>query len=463
MWRIFFYGHFRGYFLQFRGSRLLRLSMSFQSLGLHTRILQAIDDAGYTQATPIQAKTIPVILKGRDLIGLAQTGTGKTAAFVLPLLSELSQKSHDLSERGTRVLIIAPTRELVAQINQSIRTYGKYTNLRTVVVVGGASEKHQIEKLSSGVDVVIATPGRLLALMEARHCSFGKLTHLILDEADRMLDMGFIPDILTILQQLPKRRHSLMFSATFPEQVEILSRKMLKQPVTIEVGDRSNPAATVEQFLYPVEDHLKAELLIELLDDHQLFSIIVFVRTKEDVDTLTRTLMSDGISAEAIHSDRSQNHRFRALRDFKASKIRVLVATDIAARGLDIPDVTHVINYDFPQQSDDYIHRIGRTGRAGSKGCALTFLTLRDGERLKKLERQIGRTLPKRYVEGFNYKVPAPEEEEDRRFHNKPKPKRHSSDRFERSPRQVAKKAAKKSGRRGSSGPGGKFGGKKRR
>lgn len=423
--------------------------MSFKSLGLHTRILQATDDAGYSKATPIQAKTIPVILKGKDLIGLAQTGTGKTAAFTLPLLSELSQKSHELAERGTRVLIIAPTRELAAQINQSIRTYGKYTNLRTAVVVGGASEKHQIERLESGVDIVIATPGRLIALMDDGHCSFGKLTHLILDEADRMLDMGFLPDIQRITQSLPKRRQSLLFSATFPQQVEKLSRKILKDPVTIECGDRSNPAATVAQYLYPVEQHLKADLLIHLLEDHQFFSVIAFVRTKEEVDTVTKTLGAAGISAEAIHSDRSQNHRFRALRDFKASKIRVLVATDIAARGLDIPDVTHVINYDFPEQSDDYIHRIGRTGRAGSKGCAITFLTSRNGLKLEKLERQIGKTLPKRYAEGFNYKVPAPEEDKDRRFYTKPKPKRHSSDRFARSPRNVAKKAAKKSGKPG--------------
>lgn len=423
--------------------------MSFQSLGLHSRILQAIDDAGYTQATPIQSKTIPVILKGGDLIGLAQTGTGKTAAFTLPLLSELSQKSHDQAARGIRVLIIAPTRELVAQINQSIRTYGKYTNLRTAMVTGGASEKHQIEKLESGVDVVIATPGRLLALMEAGHATFGKLTHLILDEADRMLDMGFFPDIYEIVGRLPKRRQSLLFSATFPQQVDKLSRQILKSPTTIEIGDRSNPAETVDQFLYPVEQHLKTDLLVELLEDHQFFSVIAFVRTKEDVDEITKDLRADGISAEAIHSDRSQNHRFRALRDFKASKIRVLVATDIAARGLDIPDVTHVINYDFPEQSDDYIHRIGRTGRAGSKGCAITFLTEQNGEKLKKLERQIGRTLPKRYLDGFNYNIPATEEDEDdRRFKPKPKPKRHSSDRYERSPRFQAKKAAKKSGKR---------------
>ena len=424
--------------------------MSFKSLGLHTRILQATDDAGYSKATPIQAKTIPAILKGKDMIGLAQTGTGKTAAFTLPLLSELSQKSHDLAERGTRVLIIAPTRELAAQINQSIRTYGKYTNLRTAVVVGGASEKHQIEKLESGVDIVIATPGRLIALMDDGHCSFGKLTHLVLDEADRMLDMGFLPDIQRITQSLPKRRQSLLFSATFPQQVEKLSRKILKDPVTIECGDRSNPAATVDQYLYPVEQHLKADLLIHLLEDHNFFSVIAFVRTKEEVDTVTKTLGAAGISAEAIHSDRSQNHRFRALRDFKASKIRVLVATDIAARGLDIPDVTHVVNFDFPEKSDDYIHRIGRTGRAGSKGCAITFVTSRNGLKLEKLERHIGRTLPKRYADGFNYKVPAPEEDKDHRFHATPKPKRHSSDRFARSPRNVAKKAAaKKSGKTG--------------
>jgi ATP-dependent RNA helicase RhlE len=420
--------------------------MSFQSLGLHTRILQAIDDAGYTQATPIQAKTIPPILQGKDLIGLAQTGTGKTAAFTLPLLSELSKESHELSTRGTRVLIIAPTRELVAQINQSIRTYGKYTNLRTAMVIGGASERHQIEKLQSDVDIVIATPGRLMALMEAGHCSFGKLTHLILDEADRMLDMGFMPDIETITASLPKRRQSLLFSATLPPQVERLARKTLKDPVTIEVGDRSNPAETVKQFLYPVEQHLKADLLMHLLEDHQFFSVIAFVKTREDADILTKTLNGSDISAEAIHSDRSQNHRTRTLRDFKASKIRVLVATDIAARGLDIPDVTHVINFDFPMQSDDYIHRIGRTGRAGNEGCALTFLTSGDGERLKKLERHIGKTLARRYAEDFNYKVPAPEKEKGGRFQNR-KPRRHSGDRFEKSGRSPAKKATKKTGK----------------
>lgn len=423
--------------------------MLFHALALHKRILDAVDDAGYSEATPIQAKTIPPILEGKDLIGLAQTGTGKTAAFTLPLLSELSQKSHELSTRSTRVLIIAPTRELVAQINQSIRTYGKYTNLRTAMVIGGASERHQIEKLQSDVDIVIATPGRLMALMDAGHCRFGKLTHLILDEADRMLDMGFMPDIEAITASLPKRRQSLLFSATLPPQVERLARKALKDPVTIEVGSRSNPAETVTQYLYPVEQHLKAELLKHMLEDHQLFSVIAFVRTREDADDLSKELNGAGISAEAIHSDRSQNHRTRTLRDFKASKIRVLVATDIAARGLDIPDVTHVINFDFPQQSEDYIHRIGRTGRAGNEGCALSFVTSGDGERLKKLERHIGKTLAKRFAEDFNYKVPAPEKPR-RGGGLQRKPKRHSVDRFDKSGRSSTRSRTHKSGSKSS-------------
>ncbi len=421
--------------------------MSFQSLGLHTRIQQAVDDADYTTPTPVQAKTIPHILNGRDLIGLAQTGTGKTAAFTLPLLSELCQKSHDQESRGARVLIIAPTRELVMQINESIRTYGKYTNLRTVVVIGGASEKHQIEKLESNVDIVIATPGRLMALMEAGHATFGKLTHLVLDEADRMLDMGFMPDIEKITASLPKRRQSLLFSATLPDQVERLAKKALKDPVTIEVGDRSNPAETVEQLLYPVEQHLKAKLLIKLLDDHQLFSVIAFVKTREDADALAKILYNVDIAADAIHGDCSQNHRLRTLKNFKAHKLRVLVATDIAARGLDIQDVTHVINFDFPRQNDDYIHRIGRTGRAGNEGCAITFLTSNDGERLKKLERHIGKTLKKKFVGGFNYNKPAPEPEKGKRSDTR-KPRRHSGDRFEKSGRSKPKPKSNRRKRR---------------
>ena len=389
--------------------------MSFQSLDLNKRVLQAIDDAGYDKITPIQSKAIPAILTGADMIGIAQTGTGKTAAFTLPLISQLCAKTDAGAARETRVLIIVPTRELAMQINQKIRTYGKYTNLRTVIVIGGASEKHQVEKLDSNVDIVIATPGRLLALLQDGHCSFGKLTHLILDEADRMLDMGFFPDIYEITTHLPKRRQSLLFSATFPQQVEKLSGELLNKPKVIEVGQRKDPAATVKQYIYPVEQHLKAELFIHLLGDHRYFSVIAFVRTRDGADDLHRMLKDADISSEVIHSERTQNHRFRALRDFKASKIRVLVATDIAARGLDIPDVTHVANIDFPQNSEDYIHRVGRTGRAGSEGCAITFLTSRDEEKLKKLERHIGKTLAQRREKGFDYNKLEPEEDESQR------------------------------------------------
>lgn len=422
--------------------------MSFQSLGLHKRIHQAIDDAGYTQATPIQAKVIPPILEGRDVIGLAQTGTGKTAAFTLPLLSELVEKKLDDGSRVPRVLIIAPTRELVMQINHSIRAYGKFTNLRTAMVMGGASEKHQVKKLQSNVDIVIATPGRLMALMDAGHATFGRLAYLVLDEADRMLDMGFLPDVEKISRSLPRRRQSLLFSATLPSQVERLARKILKEPVTIEVGKRRNPAETVEQLLYPVEQHLKADLLINLLEDHRFFSVIAFVRMKEGADVLAKTLSGAGISAVAIHGDCSQNHRTRTLRDFRASKIRVLVATDIAARGLDIPDVTHVVNYDFPLQNDDYIHRIGRTGRAGNEGCAITFLTMSDDGRLRKLERYIGCTLARRKVDGFNYGVPVPEEERGGAC-GKRKPGRRAQDRFGRTGRKSAgKRFVKNKGKR---------------
>lgn len=417
--------------------------MSFQSIGLHPRILQATDDAGYTRPTPVQAETMPAILSGRDVIGLAQTGTGKTAAFTLPLLSGLVENNHGLSERAARVLIIAPTRELAQQINQSIRTYGKFTNLRTAVVMGGASERHQIEKLQSNVDIVIATPGRLMALMKDGHATFGKLTHLVLDEADRMLDMGFLPDVEEITKGLPKRRQSLLFSATFPPQVEKLAKSILKDPLTIEVGGRGNPAETVEQLLYPVEPHLKARLLIGLLEDHRLFSVIAFVKTREDADALAKTLYGADILADAIHGDCSQNHRQRTLKNFKAHKIRVLVATDIAARGLDISDVTHVVNYDFPLQNDDYIHRIGRTGRAGNEGCAITFLTPDDGERLKKLERHIGRTLKKNYLDGFNYHRPAPEPAKGKRPEAR-KARRHSAGRFEKSSRAKQKNAKRR-------------------
>jgi len=404
--------------------------MSFEQLNLNTRIQNAVEDAGYTKPTEIQQKAIPAILTGKDVIGIAQTGTGKTAAFTLPLLSQICEQTGTTDERHTRLLIIAPTRELVAQINESIRTYGKYTNLRTATVTGGASEQHQIEKLASGVDIVIATPGRLLALQEANKTHFGKLTHLILDEADRMLDMGFLPDIIEILKPLPNKRQTLLFSATLSKPIQKLANQFLIEPKKIEVGKQSNPAQTVNQTAYPVPQHLKGHLLLKLLESHEFFAVIVFVRRRIDADFLTKALRKEKLDVDAIHGDCSQNHRFRALRDFKNNKLRVLVATDVAARGLDIDGVTHVVNYDFPESSEDYIHRIGRTGRAGNEGFAVTFLTPQDERALSRLEKHIGRTLSRKTVDDFDYDAPAPEgEEQDTRPSRRPqgrKPKQQT-------------------------------------
>lgn len=387
----------------------------FSALNLHERINKAIEDAGYTKPTPIQQRAIPSILEKKDLIGIAQTGTGKTAAFVLPILSNLCEETSPDQQRRTRLLILAPTRELVAQINQNIRTYAKYTNLRTLVITGGVGEAHQIEKLESDVDIVIATPGRLQDLMDKGHTRFDKIDYLVLDEADRMLDMGFLPAIEAIVKPLPNRRQTLLFSATLSKPIEKLAKRFLQKPNLLEIGNRTNPAATVKQSFYPVEQHLKAPLLVKLLEDQQFFSVMVFVRTRIEAEILNKHLRSEKIATESIHGDKTQNQRVRALRDFKSNKLQVLVATDVAARGLDISDVTHVINYDFPEQSEDYIHRIGRTGRAGSEGTALTFLTSRDQRKKEQLEKHIGRTLAQHFLKGFDYNVPAPAEEKNRK------------------------------------------------
>lgn len=393
--------------------------MSFQSLKLHERIQKAVTDAGYDKPTPIQERGIPSILAKKDLIGIAQTGTGKTAAFVLPILSHLCAETSSENQRFTRLLIIAPTRELVAQINENIRTYAKYTNLRTLVVTGGVGEAQQISKLESNVDIVIATPGRLQELMDRGHTRFGKVDYLVLDEADRMLDMGFLPAIEAIVKPLPNKRQTLLFSATLSKPIERLAKSFLIKPVLLEIGDRTNPADTVTQYFYPVPKHLKSSLLVRLLDDHQLFAVIVFVRTRIEADILTKELRGYKIDAEAIHGDKTQQARVRALKWFKENKLRVLVATDVAARGLDIHGVTHVINYDFPEQNEDYIHRIGRTGRAGAEGHALTFVCQWDDQKKMKLERHIGRTLASKRVEGFDYKVPAPDKSEARKGRRK--------------------------------------------
>jgi ATP-dependent RNA helicase RhlE len=377
--------------------------MSFNHLKLNERITKAVTDTGYADPTPIQNKAIPLIIQKHDLIGIAQTGTGKTAAFVLPILSDLCARTGAGEERITRVLILAPTRELVQQICENIRTYAKYTNVRTLIVTGKSGEAHQIKGLQSGVDIVIATPGRLQDLMDKGATQFNKLEYLVLDEADRMLDMGFLPAIETIVKPLPRLRQTLLFSATLSKAVEKLANNFMTKPKMIEVGDRTSPADTVNQCVYLVDQGLKPKLLLHLLEDQDLFAVICFVRTRVKADVVTDELKSAKIPVVAIHGEKTQNHRNRAIKDFKSAKIRVLVATDVAARGLDIQGVTHVINYDFPEHNEDYIHRIGRTGRAGAAGYALTFVTQYDLEKRLSLEKHIKRTLAQKRVEGFEF------------------------------------------------------------
>jgi len=385
--------------------------MSFSKLPLHERILKAVADNGYEQPTPIQLKAIPKVANAADVIGIAQTGTGKTAAFTLPLLSRLVEKTEANESRHTRILIIAPTRELIQQIHANIRSYAKYTNLRTGVIIGGVGDKGQITKLHSGVDILLATPGRLLDLVEKGHGNFHQVEALVLDEADRMLDMGFIPDIRRIVKKLPKSKQTLLFSATLNTQIETLTKEFLNSPSLIEVERRASPAETIQQFIYEIQEHQKTELLEHLLlSSHEFFAVMVFARTKLGAEELSTALKMEGISAEAIHGDKSQGQRKRALDDFKKGKVRILVATDVAARGIDVDNVTHVINYDFPEQSEDYIHRIGRTGRAGAAGIAITFVSPRNLHALKKVERLIQKTLPRKEAEGFTYDDSAQEE-----------------------------------------------------
>jgi len=383
--------------------------MPFQDLGLDANILKAVQEAGYTEPTPIQAAAIPLILGGDDLIGIAQTGTGKTAAFVLPILAKLAAMIAPGPRRGaTRALVLAPTRELVVQIEENVRAYAKHLPLRMATVFGGVGERPQIEALRSGVDLVIATPGRLLDLTGQRHGDFSGLTFLVLDEADRMLDMGFLPSIRRIVKGLPRKRQTLMFSATLSKEIEALTHEFQQSPKTVQIGRRSNPAETVTQFVYEVSHHLKPGLLVHLLNDPSFNTVLVFTRTKHGADRIARKLESSGIKTATIHSNRSQNQRLRALKDFKAGAVRVLVATDIAARGIDVDGISHVVNYDFPMHSEDYVHRIGRTGRAHAVGDAISFVTHEDHGPLKALERFIGRGIVRKRAEDFDYGAAAP-------------------------------------------------------
>ena len=378
--------------------------MPFSTLGLDDRIFDAIKEAGYTEPTPIQAAAIPEVIAGHDLIGIAQTGTGKTAAFTLPILNLLAGPLGQ--QKGTKVLIVAPTRELVVQIEENVRAYAKHLPIRTATVFGGVGERPQIEALRSGVDIIIATPGRLLDI--GRNANFSQLAFLVLDEADRMLDMGFLPPIRKIVRLLPAKRQTLLFSATMSKEIQSLTHEFQRNPKTVEIGRRSNPAETVTQFVYEVPKHLKPSLLAHLLGDPAMDSVLIFTRTKHGADRVARKLESIGVKTGTLHSNRSQNQRLRALKDFKAGIVRVLVATDIAARGIDVDGISHVVNFDFPMHSEDYVHRIGRTGRAQQVGDAISFVSSEDHGPLRSLERFIGRGIVRKKAEGFDYAAAAP-------------------------------------------------------
>ncbi len=372
--------------------------MPFASLGLSSRLTQALKEKGYVEPTPIQAKAIPIILSGRDVIAVAQTGTGKTAAFVLPILERLSAGPQT---RRMRVVVIAPTRELVAQIEENVRAYGRHLRLQYATIFGGVGEGPQIQALKRGVDLVVATPGRLLDLTEQRHVDFSALQVLVLDEADRMLDMGFLPAIRRIVAATPRSRQTLLFSATMSKEIEAVAADVLSSPALVEIGARSTPAEAVTQYVVEVSPAGKVPALIHLLRDTALESVLVFSRTKHGADRLARKLAAAGLSTATLHSNRTQGQRLAALKRFRSGDVRVLIATDIAARGIDVDGISHVINFDFPPQPEDYVHRIGRTGRAQAIGDAISFVTHDDADSLRRLERFLGRGIARKKLEGF--------------------------------------------------------------
>lgn len=365
--------------------------MNFNQINLIPTILQAVADAGYTTATDIQYKAIPSILEGKDIIGCAQTGTGKTAAFAIPILQTLSQRN---TRKGIRCLVVTPTRELAIQIEENFKIYGKYLPLKCVSIIGGVPMGKQIRDVRQQVDILIATPGRLLDLMREGHVNLGQIEILVLDEADRMLDMGFINDIKKILSKLPTDRQSLFFSATMPASIKKFAYSILRSPIEVTVTPVSSTARTVQQSVYHVEKKEKSALLVHLLQDKTIQRSLVFTRTKRGADRLVKHLGKSGIKSAAIHGDKSQNARQNALSAFKSSGIRVLVATDIAARGIDIDDLPHVVNFELPDVPETYVHRIGRTGRAGLEGVAVSFCDVEERSELHDIQKLIGFKMP---------------------------------------------------------------------
>ncbi len=361
----------------------------FADLGLSGRLLRALEDADYQTPTPIQARAIPLLLDGKDLLGIAQTGTGKTAAFTLPLLHNLEEDDEHPGHRRVRALVLAPTRELVIQISESIKTYGRHMRMRCSVVMGGVGQRPQVDALRRGVDVLVATPGRLIDLMDQGHADLSQTEYLILDEADRMLDMGFIRDMRKIIATLPMERQTLLFSATMPKDVAKLAREILFEPERVEIASKSVAVDRIEQQVHHLDPAGKRAKLAELLSAPDFERVIVFTRTKHGADKVVKHLAREGVGAAAIHGNKSQGARQRALENFRRGHMRVLVATDIASRGIDIDDVTHVINYELPNVPESYVHRIGRTARAGAAGVAISFCDGSERAHLRSIERLI--------------------------------------------------------------------------
>ncbi len=374
--------------------------MSFASLGLSEELVRAVTERGYTEPTPIQAQAIPVILKGGDLMGGAQTGTGKTAGFTLPLLQRLMAKQVT-GKAPIRALVLTPTRELAAQVEESVRLYGKHLPLKSMMMFGGVNINPQIKQLHGRVDILVATPGRLLDHLQQKTVDLSHVEILVLDEADRMLDMGFIRDIKRVLAVLPKQRQNLLFSATFSDEIKLLADGLLTNPALIEVARRNQTAELIEQRVYPVDRERKRVLLTQLIKDNNWFQVLVFTRTKHGANNLADHLNKEGIPAMAIHGNKSQAARTRALAEFKTAKLQVLVATDIAARGIDIAELPHVVNYELPNVPEDYVHRIGRTGRAGSEGEASSLVCIDEKKLLHDIERLIKREIAVVQIPGF--------------------------------------------------------------
>ncbi len=373
--------------------------MLFEQLGLSAELLRAIDEKGYRTATPVQEASIPLILEGRDVLAGAQTGTGKTAGFTLPMLHLLQHSPHN--RRSIRALVLTPTRELAAQVGESVREYGKHLPFRASVVFGGVSINTQIAQLRRGADVVVATPGRLIDHLQQGTIDLSKVEILVLDEADRMLDMGFIRDIKRIFKYLPKKRQNLLFSATFSDDIRRLAANLLNAPTEISVAARNKPADRVKQIVYPVDKGRKRELLSQRIGEENWKQVLVFTRTKRGANRLAEQLCKDGLNAEAIHGNKSQSARTRALSDFKSGKARVLVATDIAARGLDIDKLPHVVNYELPFVAEDYVHRIGRTARAGEEGHAVSLVCVDELKLLRDIERLLDCEIEKQVIDGY--------------------------------------------------------------